>query len=573
VAIWQRFNVKQPITQRAPGEKSSLPWLQKEGWSFFQQVRKVLNWAVTYLGKVGVDHNDVPGVAEAKLIAGAGVSITKIGADGSRQLLFSANVPPPVLPPDPSLPPDSPVPGALLYPALKPDSKLRRPCKGLLRHGSGVGFNMAWEPIGGGMWRRTGAGPLNFAPADVAVIPAQDGDRVFAWSGMYTESEFQYYGVYDVLDCGFHMVQAPGAPAGVLMGVSSQAIIRRAADANTPATLCHGMVVQIDGPDGVEHNGDYFTLDTADPIVVDTTGLTFTASSFYLPSDKYLLLTAAMVSQTATVPFEAVATATNAELLFTGDNFGIVLGALGVDKIPAGQVTFYLSAKCDAVPTDGVNTIHVLLFKYVSGSSTTVCEGYTSPIWSTALATYTVVVDIPTDIDVGPTDILYFGPTFKTTSLVAQTCRLETGSPWDTKIQTTFQLGRSSSMHDDLGGRDLVNNHYGVGAATTVSGIIPVPTKKKMVITVSGNPVLQGMHAEGLETGVDIALTFLQSCSIIGEASGLGTGICKFLTSHMDGSTPDNLDTLPAGARIGVTYYATELPQSPCFQLTWGPLS
>jgi hypothetical protein len=332
------------------------------------------------------------------------------------------------------------------------------------------------------------------------------------------------------------------------------------------------MIVQIVGATGVSHNGDYFTLTTADPIVVETAELAFTTSSYYLPANRYMLLTAAMVSQTATVPFEAVGTATNAEVMFTGDNFGIALGSLGVDKFPAGQVTFYISAKCDAIPTDGLNTIRVTLFKYSGGASTTICDGYTAPIWSTGLATYVVVVNVAADVPLGPTDILYFAPYFKTTSAIQQICRLETGSPWITRIQTTFQLGRSSSLHDDLYGRNTANNHFGVGTATTVSGIVPVPTKTTMVITISGNPFLTGMHMEGLESGVPVELTFLQDCHLIEEDGTLASGVARFLSSHMDGSTPDEID-IAAGGRVGLRFFATELPQSPCFQLKWGPIS
>lgn len=575
MAIWQRHKIQQPITDRAPAEKSMLPWLQREGYAFLQQTYRVVNWAVKYLGKLGVDLNDVPGTAENKLIAGTGMTITKIGADGSRQLLFSANVPPPVTPPDPTQPPGTtPTPGALLYPGLSPDSKLRAPCKGMLPHGEGVGFGTNWISIGNGMWQRSSLGQLNYSPADTAVVPASDGDRVFAWSSTpFGPDEPQAYGIYDVLDCGFHMVQAPLAPPGVLYGVSSQAIIRRSADASTPANLCHNMVVPIVGATGVEHNGDYFTLTTADPIVVDTTGLTFSIASSYFPADRYLLLTAAMVSTTATVPFEAVGTATNMEVLFTGDNFGVTAAELGVDRFPAGQVTFFLSAKCDAIPTDGLNTIRATLFKYAGGSSTTICDGYTSPIWSTGLVTYKVVCDVAADVALAPTDILYFAPYFKTTSASQQICRLETGSPWETKIQTTFQLGRSSSMHDDLYGRNTIHNHYGVGACTTVSGVIPVPTQRKMVVTVSGATTLTEMGTAGLEDGVEVELVFLQGCKIVNGATA-ATGNAPFVLGSIDGSPADIDWTLPVPqdlGRIGVTYYKTGLPASPCFLLTWGP--
>jgi hypothetical protein len=145
------------------------------------------------------------------------------------------------------------------------------------------------------------------------------------------------------------------------------------------------------------------------------------------------------------------------------------------------------------------------------------------------------------------------------------------------KITLPFAMpisGAGDGVHDHLSGRDTVNNHFGVGTCTTVGGVIPTPTKRKMVVTVSGSTTLTEMGAAGLEDGVEIELVFLQACAILNGTTA-AAGNAPFVLESVDGTPITSIDwTEPATAlgRIGVTYYKTALPSSPCFLLTKGPL-
>ena len=146
-----------------------------------------------------------------------------------------------------------------------------------------------------------------------------------------------------------------------------------------------------------------------------------------------------------------------------------------------------------------------------------------------------------------------------------------------TKLTVPFVMpvtGASDGVHDHLSGRDTVNNHFGVGTCTTASGVIPTPTKRKMVVTVSGATTLTEMGTAGLEDGVEVDLVFLQACAILNGATA-AAGNAPFILESVDGTPITSIDwTEPATAlgRIGVTYYKTALPASPCFLLTKGPL-
>jgi hypothetical protein len=113
----------------------------------------------------------------------------------------------------------------------------------------------------------------------------------------------------------------------------------------------------------------------------------------------------------------------------------------------------------------------------------------------------------------------------------------------------------------------------GVQVATGVTGIIPAAARNRMVITTADGATVFGMKTTGLRSGVSFELVFLSAC-VIANGAVVMADEAPFSLPNV-GSPPNNIDwTLPSpqtGGRFGVTYYATELPQSPCFLLTWGP--
>ena len=369
-----RIEVKKPVSPHHPGKDGLLAWVGKELFPLLQQIRKVLNWAVIWLGLVQVDDADTPGTLSKKAVAGSGVQCTVVtDGNGDSTLVISAVAPyagytpgPPGIPGVPGadgLPgtPGAPGTGATggtvtssvastLYPAKVPDAKLRTACRctifgPLVEHPApGVfGFGTLWLPVAGiSTWQVVVPGRLyGYDSYHVASVPLVNGDRVMLPSS--TDSgENKYLGLYVVVQQGSDTV------AG---------IIARAPDANTPATLCHSMVVQVTGGASVEHNGDYFTLTTSDPIVVDTTPLAFSVSSSYTSADKFELLTGPQLTSEGASNETLVMSWTMA----SGDarapqGFQTLAGTPGLSVLPAGIWTANLPEVWIDDDTTGVTT-------------------------------------------------------------------------------------------------------------------------------------------------------------------------------------------------------------------------
>jgi hypothetical protein len=445
-----------------------------------------------------------------------------------------------------------------------------------------------WTEIAPGIMQKDDPGPISqvqldgINPADYSLYSVSPllGATVMAFDYGIDDDSKKLMGPWVVDDVGGHM-EDDGFGGHIF--VNTNARMHRHPDYSYSAAFVHGMQFQC--LHGDTFAGGHFTLNSAS-VVLGTTlqDWSWAAGPADTTGEKFELLTGPqLTSEGASSDYLDMSVTSGAGLGgFADTQFPLSFTSLvlGVSELAVGPYTVDIeTAAASGMDPGTVAMLRMKLIDVDNGNAVI------------------LIVDSPPVTASGsrPETLHFVGSplsspyTFDSTRRLKANFYLHTnsvspvtmgisynGTSRGNKITFPFSMpvtGASDGVHDHLSGRDTVNNHFGVGTATTVSGIIPVPTKKKMVVTVSGNPVLQGMHFEGLETGVDIALTFLQSCSIIGEATGLGTGVCQFLTSHMDGTTPDNLDTLPAGARMGVTYYATELPQSPCFQLTWGPLS
>jgi len=93
MAAWSIFKVKQPVSDRQPDKNSLLPWAQKEVHPLLQQLRRLLNWAMDFLGFVRVDATDTPGSLVDKLVVtGPGLTATVTGVEGDRKLMLAANI-------------------------------------------------------------------------------------------------------------------------------------------------------------------------------------------------------------------------------------------------------------------------------------------------------------------------------------------------------------------------------------------------------------------------------------------------------------------------------------------------
>lgn len=233
---------------------------------------------------------------------------------------------------------DPTVVGSKLYLCAVQNPLLRDPCSYLIVGADGRGAGAVnwdqWTKCSGiGVWQGNYPAPL-YGATTVGGLGhlLAIGDRFFVWGSMITVGGVgglspQYDGPYELMSQG--------------NGVDSYPVIRRVLDANTPATLCHGMVLQI-AADDAYLSGEYFTLTTADPITVDTTALTFTHSSSDPGGVTYDLLTAAQLYQAAPGILQYDTGYSGTEEVSMAHGFTTLAGTPGVNEIPAGPVTLVL---------------------------------------------------------------------------------------------------------------------------------------------------------------------------------------------------------------------------------------
>jgi hypothetical protein len=246
------------------------------------------------------------------------------------------------------------VEGATLYPSLIPDLLIRPSVRCLSAQGLGYGLNLVdlWTQIGGvSTWSKDATDPvLGYVDGGAGNIALSAGD----FFGVVNETssfpgQEKYSGIYELL------IQGDGDTVS--------AVIRRVAEANTPAGLCSGMTYRVTGV-GVAFEGEYFTVTTADPIAPDVTALTVTHAGTYASTLAYELLTGA---QLVTEGADNTSTLEQSWTLGGGagdagapEPFVTILGTPGVSSIPALPWTFdneevYLDAVPSCVVTLKVN--------------------------------------------------------------------------------------------------------------------------------------------------------------------------------------------------------------------------
>jgi hypothetical protein len=345
----------------------------------------------------------------------------------------------------------------------------------------------------------------------------------------------------------------------------------------------NGTVVRIssDGGDAHAFAGQFIEFTTAAP-TLDVTEIAYTIPYSYSPTPTTELLTGPQLSSlgASVDTVDTSKTLTNATGNFD-TLFETTVGVPALSALPTGIWTFDAEAvRLDPAYPPSAGSVTTLQWQIAkdTGSITVLFVAESPPITSEVPVSLSFQYNDTVGGALSPTDRLRAVPWLHTTSTTPVRLWLRYNSAArGTRITVPFAIpvaGASDGIHDHLTGRDTVNNHYGTCALTTAAGIIPTPTKKVVVVTIGdATTSLSGMGNVGLQSGVPVELSFLAACTLVGEAGSLGAGVAKFLLSRMDGSTPDSIPFGVAGGRIGVTYYATELPQSPCFQLTWGPLS
>ena len=558
-----RLRVEQSVSPRQPAEDSLLVTVQKELWPLFIELRKVLNWAATYVGLVQVDASQEAVTLEEAAVAGTGVTITKIGTTPNKQLQFAANASEITNIVNVTNITESSTTGSTLFPCDIPDPLLRPDCTGYIAFGEGYGWG-GWSAIDGlSTWQYDTLGTLN-RYVNTGDVPVVAGERLFADSaGLATTHD----GPYEVVN--------PGDGA-------SYPVIRRVPDANTPTGLCHNMAVRVlDIGDGTSK---YRTLSTADPIVVDTTALTFATNSTRTSTAAQHLLTPPQVgtsgadSDTLVMVTTADAGGANDVSMFPDKTFVTLAGTPGSATIPKGkwQAIARLGAGSGFNPATPPRVD--FKFRVVHADMTTEADFLTissPPISVATNSIYSAEAVLAADVTISPTDMTEMRAYAHSSGGAVNVVLIWQNAARDTRFITTLAMGGfGSGVHDDLSGRDNPNAHAFVCSVTEAGGLIPTVTAPTVVVTPSSSgATMSGISTAGLTTGVKLNLIFQLPCVIANQATeACPAGYAPFYTFNMMG-TPQSPSIEQALGRVEVQYLATELSLSPCFVILAGPLS
>ena len=444
-----------------------------------------------------------------------------------------------------------------------------------------------WTEIAPGVMQKNDAGlisPVYLDGVDNTVslaVPVSPlvGKTVMAFDVGLSDASKKLMGPWVVDDAGAH-IEPDGM--GGFSYVATYARMHRHPDYSYSSAFVHGMQFQIDN--GATFGGGHVTLNSTS-VVLGTTAMdwSWTAGAPAPSDEKWELLTGPQLTSEG-------ALSTTLQQSVSGHGLGVGIGfnetllpeifdslVIDVAALAAGPYVFDVEDVA-ASPTADPGALVVLRAKLYDDTTGTLILFADAPI--TAVGSrpeaphFVGVLASPYTWTPGHKLRLKYALWTDSANdvLLGMTYN---SSVRGTKLTVPFVMpvtGASDGVHDHLSGRDTVNNHFGVGTCTTSGGIIPVPTKKVMQVTVSGSPFMLGMGTTGLENGVQVELTFLQTCSLIGQAT-VAAGQAPFLLSRMGYPSPDQIDLTNQGGRIGFTYHATGLPESPCFQQTWGPIT
>lgn len=491
MAAWLKYKVKQPISDRQPDEKSQLPWLQRETHPFLQQVRRVLNWVVDYLGKAGVDATDTPGLLGAKIVVDpATMTATVEGDEGARTLKLSAispgAIPGPPGPPGPSgpaapvPPPISDASGGYLYTARTHDplDKGQVVCCFLGPHFAGgnspmlTGFTQP-EP---GVFISSAVGAIPPEWLDGVDVAADRpdgaaspmlGKRILAYhpgASLYgTEEPLQQ--VLIIEDVGGHMEAVPGHP-GTYTFVSTPARFRRAPGFTQSSDYVHNMTFGIQT--GNKYGASFLTLSNSS-VTLGSTALSWalTTSPTYPWNYGHELLSA---SQFTTDKFDAttidmsVTTASGSPgvpaVNYLSNAFLTLSGTPGITKLTAGSQLFQVE-RLSLVTADLAGTTQVLARLMITDSTggTVITELTPEPAATftpnTTVDNYQLPYTLAADIDMTTVQrfALLFGISTTCTSPATLTFRINSathGTWWKGTFKLTT-LGNPNPPWSDIG--------------------------------------------------------------------------------------------------------------------------
>ena len=436
MAFLPRLRVAQPVSPRQPDKDSLLITTQKELWPFFQQVRKVLNWAAKYIGMVQVDASQEPAYAVDALVAGTGVTIAETGTTPNKKLQFSANPSEITTIVNTTIIETAAVTGATLYPAATPDPLLRPGVRALSAIGLGYGLNFTDDCVsipGLYTWRRINTDPiLAYVDGGAGNFAFSVGDR-FAVLNAYGAfgAPAKYNGIYELLTQGDGLLQA--------------AVFRRTDDANTSATMGSGTTVQVSGV-GVAFAGQYIQFTTATP-TLDTTEITYTIPYTYSAPSTTALLTNSQVALASTATADAGAAVTTSSPndlpLMASGSWVTLARTPGASGIPAGKFSVQQLAYVtvpDFVTPPRINwKLRVVHFDGSADADFLLL--FSPPITATVPTLQTFEANLAAPVTISPTDRIEARAYAHATGTTTVDVRLIwNNAARDTRIITTLQV-------------------------------------------------------------------------------------------------------------------------------------
>jgi hypothetical protein len=433
-----------------------------------------------------------------------------------------------------SHPPGNPaIDGTYLFSAKKSDPLVRVSARCLLPWGAETGtlFSSLWTQIAGvSTWQWSGfAGQLlGFDSSGSPTIVLQDGDIVVSWCPVTVEPPWTdpvHFFTYEVVDCGFHMVGG--------FGVSTKPVIRRTSDANTPSGLRNGAYVRITGS-GVQYEGKYLRITTADPIEVDVTPLTLELLDTMSAAVSYELLTS---TQLVTEPADNDTADLVCSQSFGGDTpfpqaFLTLAGTPGLTSIPAGLQSFRVEqVTVGTAANSGTVTLKLRAYIIDADGSTIIGTAFTAESPPLSLSSSSFVLEfqynLASSVTLTSAQRLLLMPILSTdiTQLVTLTIRYNSasrGTWWKTTMNfasfgTTNHLLLENTAQDVGAGQQADHPwsaigpsgriHTKIGVGTESGGLITLPTDcNSCEVSIAGSTVL-GINAEGFLPGDVVRIT------------------------------------------------------------------
>ncbi len=431
---------------------------------------------------------------------------------------------------------DAEVAGRYLFPCYVPDPLLRPTARAMLPHGEGI---MGFIQIAGiSTWEFDGyPGQLYGVDASYGnTIAFVDGDLCFIYTPVPYGTDAARFGLFEVLDCGAHWVPTPEHPETPML-LTTKPIIRRHSSANTPSGLCHGMTFQVDM--GAYYQGEFFTLNNADPIVVDETELDFTHGSSYTENVRHLSLSAQQLvsegASTTSLTTSATSPGTSTPLSYA--HFPTLSGTPGLAEIPAGPWTIDAEGiHVDAAPTTGAVTLVCEILVYsVDGNGDPndligiVVTAESPPITNTTVANISFQANQAAPYTSSPSYIVVPRFSMHNTSGEVHTLTFTYNSASRrTRIRTTFVMAvagttdhqKLSGLNADVAAGDDKRHpwsalstgraHFSEGTATLAAGVLTIPTgfnRARLVVT--GTDEIIGIETAGFLNSGDVELLVL----------------------------------------------------------------